>query len=128
MSERNERAGIALKLRKSWDGLRCDGEHGEHRFSASYYAKDPHHPANGGYWLMWHYAPGMPLDAQGFAIHPTIAPNGWPCTGLYRDFDAVQDAIRAIVASIDNPNVIAFRPRAFQAKHTANGTGDPLVA
>ena len=116
----------APKFRTSWDGRRYDGEYRDHRFSAVFYATDP--DGTQGCWLMWHYWPGMPLDCKGLAVHPATAPNGRPCTGYYRTLDEVQNAIRTLVVTIDNPNVIAFRPKAFQTPRRSTKTDGPLVA
>ena len=124
LEENNDRP----KFRMSWDGLRYDGEYRNHRFSASFYARDPYNAQGSGCWLLWHYWSNMALDDQGFAVHPTTAPNGWPCTGYYRTLEDVQNAIQTIVVSIDNPNVIVFRPKAFQTLHVSMQTDGPLVA
>ncbi|MFO0997720.1 MAG: hypothetical protein U1F33_13650 [Alphaproteobacteria bacterium] len=113
-------------FRVSWDGRDIAGEYREHRFSASFHGRDPQ--TSKGYWLMWHYWPTMPLDSRGFAVHPMIAPNGRACTGVYRTLNDVRNAIRAIVFSIDNPNVVAFRPRAEDARRRATRADGPLVA
>jgi hypothetical protein len=114
------------KFRTSWDGLRYDGEYRDHRFNAAFYAAAP--GSEQGYWLMWYYWPGMPVDYDGFAIHPATAPNGRPCTGYYPTLADVRAAIGAILASIDNPNVVAFRPKAFETPRPSKQTDGPLVA
>lgn len=113
----------APPFRVSWDGRDIAGEYRDHRFSASFQETDAK-----GHWLLWHYWPAMPRDAQGFAVHPTVAPNGRRCTGFYRSLEDVTNAVRAILASIDHPNVIAFRPKALQPARPAARSDGPLVA